>query len=181
MTFPAVLVMALVGSVCSAGVQEGLAAMDRGDYAGACRHFLPLAEKGDSKAQITIGLMYRDGLGVTRNRKMAYCLFLITHVCGLGSESTQLRANSCLRRIVPEMTKDDLRECLNYTMEYIQAYVVSKGTLTAIPADLKPSTERLALKDKDWWLEGELEFLKDGKTGQSTSAPPSSPSAGSNR
>jgi hypothetical protein len=213
----AFLVMSLLSSVCSAAAPEGMAAMDRGDYGEAYKQFLPLAERGDNKAQITIGLMYhqgqgfkqdygkamdwyiraftnmngdafsnigvmyRDGLGVPKNKKMAYCLFLITHVCSLGSDSTQSRANSCLRRIIPEMTKSDLVECFSYTMEYIQAYVVSKGTLADIPAHLKPSKDRLALKDKDWWLNGELDFLKDGKSSQPTNAPPASPSSGSKR
>jgi hypothetical protein len=79
------------------------------------------------------------------------------------------------------MTKSDLVECFSYTMEYIQAYVVSKGTLADIPAHLKPSKDRLALKDKDWWLNGELDFLKDGKSSQPTNAPPASPSSGSKR
>ena len=212
MIFGALLVITSLCCVGLAGVQDGLTAMDRGDYAEAYKQFLPLAEKGDSKAQITIGLMYhqgqgfkqdyskamdwyiraftnmngdafsnigvmyRDGLGVPKNKKMAYCLFLITHVCSRGSDSTQSRANSCLRRIIPEMTKPDLVECFNYTMEYIQAYVVSKGTLTDIPANLKPSKTKIALKDKDWWLSGELDFLKDDKNSQPAAA--ASPSGG---
>lgn len=190
------LFLVLLSSLCLAGSQEGIAALNRGDYEEAYRQFLPLAEAGDDKAMITIallyhqgqgfkqdynqamdwyikafrkgngdaysniGVMYRDGLGVAKNRKMAYCLFLITHVCGLGSESTQYRANSCLSRIITEMPHAEFVECFDYTVEYIEAYVLSKGTLKDIPDNCKPSKERLSLKDKPWWLEGELDFLQ---------------------
>ena len=191
------LLLAAISNLSIAGLQEGIAAMNEGDYVKAREHFLPLAEAGDDKAMITIGLMYhqgqgvkkdysqamdwyikafkkgngdaysnvgvmyRDGLGVEKNKKMAYCLFLITHVCGLGTEATQYRAGNCLGKIVPEMSHEELVECFDYTLEYIEAYVVSKGTLKGIPDDYRPSAERLSLKDKPWWLEGELDFLKE--------------------
>ncbi len=192
-----ILLLTLLATISIAGIQEGIEALNNGDYLEARKHFLPLAEAGDDKAMITIGLMYhqgqgvkqdynqamdwyikafkkdngdaysnigvmyRDGFGVGKNKKMAYCLFLVTHVCGLGNESTQQRANSCLRRIVPEMSHDEVVECFNYTLEYIEAFVVSKGTLKGIPEGCQPSEKRLSLKDKPWWLKGELDFLKE--------------------
>lgn len=188
----AVFLMAAIGR---AGVKDGLAALDRGDYQTAHKEFLRLAEHGDDKAMVTmgvmyhegqgvkqdydkamdwylkafkkgngdaysnIGVMYRDGLGVKKNKNMAYCLFLITHVCSLGGESTQLRANSCLRRIVPEMTKEELVECFNYTHAYIKAYVTSKGMIEGIPEKYRPGKRQPALKDEPWWMKGELDFL----------------------
>ncbi|MCP4219828.1 MAG: sel1 repeat family protein [bacterium] len=181
-----------------AGVEEGKKAMEEGDFKKAYEEFLPLAEKGDDVAMITIGflhfqgngrdfkqdyskamdwfikafkkgngdgysnigVMYRDGLSVKRNKNIAYCLFLITHMKSLGTESTQYRANNCLRKIAPLMAKSELIECYDYTEEYIRAYVVSKGTLVGIPDKYKPSKTQAKLKDKNWWLPGELDFLK---------------------
>ena len=40
-----------------------------------------------------IGVMYRDGLGVDKNRKVAHALFLTVHLTGMGGESTVMRAN----------------------------------------------------------------------------------------
>lgn len=175
---------------------EAVAALNANDFKAAYDKFLPLAEAGDDKAMVTIGLMYqegrgfqqdygkamdwyvrafknrngdaysnigvmyRDGLGVGKNRKMAYCLFLITHVCSLGTESTQYRANSCLRKLLPEMSKEELAECFNCTLEYVQAYVESKGSREGLLEEHGPSKDRVALKDKPWWVKGELDFLK---------------------
>ena len=131
------------------------------DYGQAINWYLRAFAKGNGDAYSNIGVMFRDGLGVPANKKIAYCLFLITHMRGLGTEDTQYRANSCLRRILDDMTKDDIRECFGYTEEYIEAYVKSKGSLKGIPNALRPSTSQPALKDKDWWMDGELDFLEE--------------------
>lgn len=129
------------------------------DHAKAMEWYLKAFEKMNGDAYSNIGVMYRDGLGVTANKKMAYSLFLITHMRGLGTESTQDRANSCLRRLVPTMTRDELVEIFDYTEEYIRAFVNSKGTLVGVPENCAASEKHSRLKDKDWWLPGELDFL----------------------
>jgi TPR repeat protein len=133
------------------------------NYSKAMDWYIKAFSKNNGDAYNNIAVMYRDGLGVPKNKKMAYCLFLIAHVCSLGSQSTQYRVNSCLRRIIPEMTKTEIKECFSYTLEYIQAYVESKGTLKGIPDKFKPSKKILPLKDKPWWLKGELDFLNEDK------------------
>ena len=50
-----------------AGLDEGVAAYVRGDWAAALREFRPLAEKGEADAQSTLGLMYSKGQGVAQN------------------------------------------------------------------------------------------------------------------
>ncbi len=50
-----------------AGVDEGAAAYNRGDYATALREFRPLAERGDVKAQFILGVMYANGQGVPQD------------------------------------------------------------------------------------------------------------------
>jgi TPR repeat protein len=51
-------------SALSDELQEGIAAYDREDYLGALRLLRPLAERGQARAELYLGLMYLDGLGV---------------------------------------------------------------------------------------------------------------------
>lgn len=53
-------------SQVSAGIREGIEANKRGDYREAVRHFRPLAEAGDPKAQHLLGMMYHSGYGVPK-------------------------------------------------------------------------------------------------------------------
>ncbi len=50
-----------------AGLDEGVAAYNRGDYAAALREWRPLAEQGNADVQYSLGLMYRNGLGVRQD------------------------------------------------------------------------------------------------------------------
>lgn len=54
-----------------AGLDEGVAAFKRGDYAAALREFRPLAERGDAGAQHNLGVMYTHGHGVPKDDREA--------------------------------------------------------------------------------------------------------------
>ena len=67
--------LALIAALCAGftlgltapawgGVNEGVAAYKRGDYATALREWGPLAEQGNAIAQNNLGLMYGQGRGV---------------------------------------------------------------------------------------------------------------------
>ena len=62
-----VLALALSAPVFAADFQAGGAAYGHGDYATALEEWLPLAEQGDAAAQISLGVMYSNGLGVTQD------------------------------------------------------------------------------------------------------------------
>lgn len=181
----------LAVTISHAGVDEGIAAIQRNDYNVAYREFSALAAEGDSKAMTTIGMffyngdgfaqdygkamhwfikafqlgngdafnnigvMYRDGLGVDVNRSIAYDLFLITHMRSLGSESTQYRANRNLRREVVQLTNDQIQAALCLSEEEVAVFVLNKGNV--LGSSNSNSKNYVALKDKDWWLEGEIE------------------------
>lgn len=172
------------------GVPEALSALNRGDYDTAYQEFHTLAEQGDSKAMVTIGMffhkgesfpqdydkamdwylkamelgngdaynnigvMYRDGLGVVANRAIAYDLFLIVHMRGLGSESTQYRANGNLRREVAELGEDKIKYALCLSEVQVLAYVTERGKVPAHTIDVPG--EQIAIKDREWWLDGEI-------------------------
>lgn len=130
------------------------------DYQKAMECFIQAFAKNNADAFVNLGVMHRDGHAVPKNKKIAYCVFLTTHMCGLGTESTQFRSNNCLRRIAEELSKDDIKDCLsNYTLGYITAYIEAKGEMKGIPDKYRPSKENPALKDLDWWLDGELDAI----------------------
>lgn len=54
-----------------AGLDEGMAAVHRGDYATALRELRPLAEQGNAWAQYNLGVMYAEGAGVPKNDREA--------------------------------------------------------------------------------------------------------------
>lgn len=58
-------------SISLAG-EEPYTALQRGDFRVAGARFLPLAEKGDARAQYNLGLLYASGLGVTHDFQAAY-------------------------------------------------------------------------------------------------------------
>lgn len=130
------------------------------DYPKAMDWWLMAFTNQNADAFVNLGVMHRDGHGVPKNKKIAYCVFLTTHMCGLGSESTQYRSNSCLRRIMEELSKDDIKDCLsNYTLGYVTAYLEAEGQMKGIPDKYKPSEDNPVLKDTGWWLDGELDAI----------------------
>jgi TPR repeat protein len=65
----ALVAAALLGcGIASAGLNEGLDALRRGDYAAAAKELRPLAERGDAEAQYRIGRMYEFGAGYTQDK-----------------------------------------------------------------------------------------------------------------
>ncbi len=55
----------------TADFASGLTAYQKGDFASALKEWRPLAEKGDSRAQYNLGLMYYDGQGVPQDYAQA--------------------------------------------------------------------------------------------------------------
>ena len=130
------------------------------DYTKAMDWYLKALEKNNADAFVNIGVMHRDGQAVPKNKKIAYCVFLTTHMCGMGTQNTQIRSNSCLRRIMSELSKDDIKDCLsNYTLGYIKAYIEAKGKMKGIPDKYKPSKKNPALKDLGWFLDSEIDAI----------------------
>jgi hypothetical protein len=58
-----------------AGLDEGIAAYNKRDYATALRELRPLAARGNAAAQNYLGSMYYDGVGVTQNDQQAVIWF----------------------------------------------------------------------------------------------------------
>ncbi len=60
------LVLGVSGPVV-AGVDEGVAAFERGDYETAYKEMLRLAQAGNARAQFNLGVMYYNGVGVPQD------------------------------------------------------------------------------------------------------------------
>ena len=60
-----------IGGASLAGVNEGVAALQKADYATALKEFGPAAARGDSEAQYRLGRMYEFGRGVLVNMPQA--------------------------------------------------------------------------------------------------------------
>lgn len=61
----------LIVAAATAGTPEGKAALERGDYDRARSEFTTAAEAGEAEAQFQLGEMFRRGLGVRANPRLA--------------------------------------------------------------------------------------------------------------
>lgn len=80
------LLVALIALPCAAhaGLNEGLAAYDRAEYATALRELTPLAHKGSASAQYRLGKIFNLGQGVPPNKKEAAKWFYLAAKQGLA-------------------------------------------------------------------------------------------------
>jgi len=62
-----IAVLLSTGSAFAGALEDCAAAYDRRDYAAAVQLCRPLAEKGDARAQLSLGGMYYNGQGVQRD------------------------------------------------------------------------------------------------------------------
>lgn len=62
-----ILLLRVVAPVAAGPLEDGVAAIERGDYAVAQRLFRPLADQGVAAAQYNLGLMYDSGRGVLQD------------------------------------------------------------------------------------------------------------------
>src|SRR4051794_25807204 len=90
------LLLLVVGAASSgsslAGVEEGVAALLKADYATALKEFQPLAERGDAEAQYRLGRMYEFGRGVLANMALAMSWLNKSAAQGNASAETELGA-----------------------------------------------------------------------------------------
>lgn len=116
------------------------------DYGKAMDWYLKAFAKGNGDAYSNIGVMYRDGLGCETNRLIAYALFYITHMRGLGSESTQYRAGRNLDKTAALMKPEEIEDTLKMTEKYVLTFVQKRGNLEEKDKALKFSKEHHTLK-----------------------------------
>ena len=145
-------------------VQVGLhydqGAFVKQDYAKSMDWYLRAFALQNADAFVCLGRMHYHGHGVPQNKKIAYGVFLTTHMCGMGSQSTQYVSNRYLRRLLKGLSRDDIKDCLsNYTPGYITTYLEQRGRMKGIPDKFRPSEDNPALRDLGWFLDSELDAI----------------------
>jgi hypothetical protein len=80
------VVLLAMAVICQAhaGVKEALAAQERGDHETARKEFEALANKGDDKAMISLGMMYHTGQGLKQDYGTAMDWYLAAFKKGNG-------------------------------------------------------------------------------------------------
>src|SRR5687768_5299812 len=111
------------------------------DYVRAMDWYLKAFKKGNGDGYSNIGVLYRDGLGVETNRQIAYALFFIVHMRGLGDDSTQIRAGRNLDKTVKLMKQAEIEETLRTTEKYVLTFVEKRGKLDEKEKALKFSKD----------------------------------------
>lgn len=72
------LLFATGGTAYTQDFEKGLEAAQKGDFATALNEWRALAAQGDANAQYNLGVLYRDGKGVTQNYKEAVRWFRLS-------------------------------------------------------------------------------------------------------
>jgi len=125
------------------------------DYSRAYDWYMKAIEKGDGDAFNNLGVLHRDGLGVPKNQKVAYLIFLAVHMEGMGTEDTQIRAGRNLQKLVDQLPKADIYEALSYTWPYVIQIIKSRGKDLHTGPDVLPAKDRPRIGDNGWWLDSE--------------------------
>jgi hypothetical protein len=87
-----VLALCIFGCAAAGPIEEGQQAYDRGDYATAAQLCLPLAERGDARAEYLLGMLYDLGHGVPKNYVQAAYWFRKAADQGVGEAQANLGA-----------------------------------------------------------------------------------------
>ena len=70
-TFLVMLMLSFSHAAIAGDLEDGFAAVQKGDFATALRLWKPLAEQGNASAQTNLGVMYDNGQGVAQDYKTA--------------------------------------------------------------------------------------------------------------
>jgi len=97
-------------------LEDGLAAIERGDFATALRLLKPLSDKGHSSAQFNLGVMYDKGQGVTQDFILAYMWLNIgaSSLSGEDGEQAATVRDSVAKKMKPgqiERAQEMARKC----------------------------------------------------------------------
>lgn len=81
-----------LGPAWAGPLEDGVAALNRGDYADALKTLRPLAAQGDAHAQSHLGVMYENGRGVARHYAEALKWYRLAAAQGLADAQLALGA-----------------------------------------------------------------------------------------
>ena len=146
------LLAAVSGSAHAGPFEDGLSAFNSGDYATAYDDWWPLAQRGDAKAQASLGFLYYSGKGVQRDDRQSLFWFSraaeagqptaqfflgLQYFYGRGVQRDLARAYSwcdialtngyseslfCRDTVALEMSPEDLRRSAELTTEFFRTH-----------------------------------------------------------
>ena len=90
-------------------VLDGRDAAMRGDYETAYKIWLPLAEQGDSGAQINLAILYHRGLGIPQAYKKAVKWYQLSAEQGIAQAQSNLATMYSLGTGVPQDSKEAVK------------------------------------------------------------------------
>lgn len=149
--FRAALLAAAVlfpGGPAAADFAEGLAAYDAGDLRAAYAAWLPLAEAGDSRAQVALaGLLESGGPGLERDPAAAVAWY--RRAAGSGDPIAQMNLGERHAR-GQGLPRDAVRALAWFMLAAEQGQAWAAGRRDALAADLTPAqrVQAAALADQ---------------------------------
>jgi len=108
---PVLLVLGFAAQSARADFNAGVAAAKRKDFATAMKEWMPLAERGDARAQTKVGELYAFGKGVPQDDRKAADWFLRAAEQGNAEAQFDLGKMNSLGR---GMAKDDVQAAIWY-------------------------------------------------------------------
>ncbi len=105
--FLALAIMALAVPANAGPFEDGLGALQRGDYATALEIWISLAEQGHSGAQSNLGTMYHFGQGVPPDYVSAHMWF--TFAAAQEYENAQEKRDFVAKRMTPDQIAEAQR------------------------------------------------------------------------
>jgi hypothetical protein len=111
--FAIFLVVACATGVAADSFEDAASVYDSGEYTQAVHLFRPLAEKGNVKAQLQLGIMYDMGLGVSQDYQEALKWYRKAAKQGLPQAQSNLGVMYDLGQGVPQ---DSIRAHMWYTV-----------------------------------------------------------------
>lgn len=103
-----------------AGFDEALTAYKKSDFKTASKEFQKLAKQGNAKAQYILGLMYRQGQGVSKDNVQAYMWL------SLAAESKEKEAIKFRDLLAPKMTAAQIEEAQRLVRAWLAQHAKEK-------------------------------------------------------
>ena len=128
---------------------DGVAAYVAGDYATAYREWLPLAERGDAKAQYNLGVIHANGKGVPKNYAEAVKWYRKAAEYGHAGAQFGLGSGYFLGRGVPE---DYIKAYMWLSLAKAQGHEKAAKGLDVIKEKMTPADKSKAQTlVSEWW------------------------------
>ena len=121
--------LTMAGAAVAGPFEDGEAAYQRNDYATALRLWLPLAEKGNARAEIELGAMSDKGLAVPQDFAEAVMWYQRAADNGNADAQYELGRMYYEGRSVPELARDFAKAAMWYRKAADKGLFIAQFTL----------------------------------------------------